>query len=784
MTRQFFLGVVAALAAACSLSTAEAGAIFFAGKLEKDKFVAADAKQPCYTVRYCTVTAAVNGDAVTVKTQETIAGPEAAVQTLCLIPLPEGGDVKNAIVSVSTADGERVLSGVRLLSSTKAQKLYETLAAGLGSVKVLALSGRPALLLPQFELRGKVELTVQYETKVQRYEGTQRLACPMPRADWAAGPVERVSLTATLETGEPLRAVFSPSHTAAVEREGLHKAAVRVRADSQTGSQDFRLCWVADKDDLGLRLLPYRSEDDEDGYFLLVGNPTGRAGAEKSIDKDVIFVLDTSGSMRGEKIEQARSAIEYCLGQLNPGDRFNIVTFGTGVTSFRDAPVPRSAETLAAASEFVEDIVAKGLTNISGALSRALASQPQKGRPRIMIFLTDGTPTSGEMSPEKIVAGVKEANTSQTRVFVVGVGHDVNVHLLDKLAEATDGSSEYIAPQEEIDAKVAALYDRLSRPVLTNVAVEWGELRTHSVYPQKLPALFRGSDVMMFGRYRGGGRHTLSLSGTLAGETVRYTCAADLPAKSEGKLNEFVAPLWAARKIGFLLQEIRLHGGNEELVAEVVRLSKRFGIMTEYTEFAAVMATDAHAAMDAVKKHLGEARAQQAGQWAFNQARNDRELQQRLVANPGAAVYLDRRGRALGNEGVTQIGERVFYLRDGQWVDGAEAGARKTRVVKLFSPEYHEMVRNHRDFARAQQLGWAIEMNVGGERIVVERDGQQKSDELRARHQDLQRNMELRHQNIDLRQQQMRDVQQQLQQAPRNQVPNLQIDQRLNQRNQ
>ncbi|NQU25070.1 MAG: VWA domain-containing protein [Candidatus Nealsonbacteria bacterium] len=474
---------------------------------------------------------------------------------------------------------------------------------------------------------------------------------------------------------------------------------------------------------------------------MLLGNPTGSDADEKAIEKDVIFVLDTSGSMRGEKIEQARAAIEYCLDRLNPGDRFNVVTFGTEVVSFRDAPVARTPDALAAAQTFIESVVAKGRTNIGGALAKVVEGKPEKDRPRITIFLTDGTPTAGELVPENILQSVKAVQPVATRIFVMGVGHDVNAHLLDKLAEATDGSSEYVGPDEEIDARVATLYDRLSHPVLTGVAIDFGELRPHAVYPQKLPALFKGSEVMVFGRYRGGGTHTIRVRGTLAGKSTEYACRAELPAEPDGQSNAFVAPLWAARKIGFLLQEIRLHGENDELITEVVRLSKKFGIVTEYTEFLAMLDVDVsnETAVGEAQRLMQYANRLQAGQWAVNQAFNDKELQNRVVATQGGNNYRDRRGNVVVNGNVRQFADQVFYLRDGQWVDAEEQGDRKTRVVKLFSPEYMELLRNNKDFARAQELGWAVSTNIDNERIVVENKGEQRMEELR-RPQELRMN--------------------------------------------
>jgi Ca-activated chloride channel family protein len=772
-------------------SVSVAGPIFVPGRLDDGKFVAdKEAKAPLCSIEYSTVTIRVEGDLAQTKIQETIVGPKEAVDSVCVIPLPKLAEPGGILVAAGLPNQDHaVLPSARFLAAPEAQKLYESIAEATGSVKILSLTGRPAIVIPAFKLRDKVEIVVEFAQRVEAPDGVHWLECPMPAVDWAKGPVARLSVAVEVTSREPLRAMFSPTHTVGVERKTPHEAVARVKADNHRGTDDFRLCWVADRDDLGLRALAYRGEGDEDGYFMLVGNPTGSDAEAALIAKDVVFVLDTSGSMRGEKIEQARAAIEYCLARLNPGDRFNIVTFGTEVESFRPEAVDRSEKNVAAARDFIEEVVAKGRTNISGALAKALEGKPQQDRPRITIFLTDGTPTAGELAPEKIVEAVKRVKPCPTRIFVMGVGHDVNAHLLDKLAEATDGSSEYVDPKEDIDAKVAALYDRLSHPVLTNVELAFGDLKPHSVYPEKLPALFKGSEVMVFGRYREGGKRTFTVSGMLAGKPATYTCAADLPAKPSGPANEFIAPLWAARKIGYLLQEIRLHGENDELVAEVVRLSKKFGIVTEYTEFIAFASGEVsdEKAMSEARRRMNMANTQQAGQWAFNQARNDKQLQQRMVATKDGNTYLDRRGRVVSNDNLRQIGSQAFYLRDGQWVDARDAGGRKTRVVKLFSPEYKELLRANADFARAQQLGWAMSINVGGERVVVEKDGVQKSEELR-KMQQVEENLpdpqELQQQNLrqnvrGLQQMQQAPTQQlqmnQMLQIPRNLMPNQQL---------
>jgi len=725
----------------------QAGPIFVPGTLEGDKFTPAPGVPcHCYTVRFSNANVAVEKDAAKVEIEETIDGPEKAVPAVVVVPLPDG--VNPASVRVTWAKGggeEKRLGDATFLDAAKAELTYQAIAKS-GLTKLLAFSGKPAILVPAVELGGKGKLTVTFGLEVKNTQGVRWLTCPMPAAGYSAAPVERVTVNVALKEKDPLRSIFSPTHNTTVTRKNATEATATVKVDRWTGMDDFRLYWAADNDALGLRVLAYRGADKEDGFFMLLGNPAG-AAAEKAVDKDVVLVMDTSGSMRGEKIEQARAALDYCISHLNAGDRFNIVTFGTDVKTFKDDLVAVTPEHRKAARTFVEDVVAHGQTNIAGGLEKALAGKAAEGRERIVIFVTDGAPTVGERSPEKILEQVKKQNAG-TKIFVMGVGNDVNAHLLDQLAELTDGSSEFVAPKEELDAKVAALYDRLSHPVLSGVAVTFGEAGAKSVLPSKVPVLFKGSEIMMVGRYKDGGKQTFTVAGTLAGKPVKYTVEANLPKEAGEASNEFLAPLWAARQIGYLLQEIRLRGANKELIEEVVKLSKQYGIVTEYTEFIASAAPvgvpggrpgvagfagvggGAGDAFAEAGKRLDMARKEQAGQWAVNQAFNDKQLQSRVVAGNVANTYRDRRGKDATFDNIQLIGQRAFYLQDGQWVDGEEAGTRKTVVVKLLSPEYLDLLKKDATFAKAQQLGWALSINVGDQRVVVEKEGKQKDETL------------------------------------------------------
>jgi Ca-activated chloride channel family protein len=299
--------------------------------------------------------------------------------------------------------------------------------------------------------------------------------------------------------------------------------------------------------------------------------------------KSIVFVLDTSGSREGAKMAQAREALKTFLGSLGAEDRFDVVPFSTEPEPFFGQRVPASAENVAEALQRVERVTAAGGTNIHAALEVALRDQENEGgRVPIVVFLTDGEPTVGEVVPENILAAARTANQAGSRVFVFGVGDQVNTHLLDSLAEQHGGARDYVRETERIDEKTRALFAKLSHPVMTDLALTVDGLTPTKVVPAKLPDLFAGDRLEVLGRFAGGGVHAIRLTGTVGGERREYVYEgrfAEAPAPDFA----FVAPLWAERRVGLLLDALRLNGANPELVAEVERLGREYRIVTPYT---------------------------------------------------------------------------------------------------------------------------------------------------------------------------------------------------------
>ena len=249
--------------------------------------------------------------------------------------------------------------------------------------------------------------------------------------------------------------------------------------------------------------------------------------------------------------------------------------------------------------------------------------------------------------------------------------------------------------------------------MLTDVQVDFGGLAVDHATPSTLGALFRGQEVLMLGRYSGGGTHTIALKGSLGGAARTFDVTAEFPTKPAVD-DAFIAWIWASRRIGDLLAEIRLEGQTQERVAEVVRLSHRFGIITEYTAFISQANTEftPEAANEEAAKLMKQANRNASGRWAVNQAGNDIQMASRKVSSAASNMYRDRQGKAVQAQKVKTVGGRTFYEREGKWVQ-SNSTAKKTRRVKKFSPEYFDLVRVNKDFARSQFEDANTVMDVG-----------------------------------------------------------------------
>jgi len=498
-----------------------------------------------------------------------------------LFPVPKGAQINKFTMEINGRPVE-----AELLAADKARGIYEDIVRRLKDPALLEYAGRDLFKVRIFpiEAHGRKRITLSYSQLLKSDAGLVNFILPLNTDKFSAKPVKNVSLKLDLETKRPLKSIYSPSHKVEIKRSGGNKATVGYEARDVQPDADFQIFFAQEQHDIGLNLLTYRTSG-EDGYFLLLASPGADVKNTKVIPKDVMFVLDTSGSMAGAKLEQAKKALAFCVENLNDGDRFEVLRFATEVEPLFDKMVEVAKESRSKAQTFIKDLKPLGGTAIDDALKKALALRPEKGdRPYIVIFLTDGRPTVGNTREDDIVANVTRASQGNVRVFCFGIGHDVNTHMLDKIAEETRAVSQYVLPEEDIEVKLSSFFSKIKEPVLASPKLTFPEsVRVTKLYPSPVPDLFKGEQLVLAGRYSGKGDGAIQIEGTVNGEVKKF--AHDVNFAAEANDHEFIPRLWATRRVGYLLDEIRLRGESKELKDEVVELARTYSIVTPYTAY-------------------------------------------------------------------------------------------------------------------------------------------------------------------------------------------------------
>jgi Ca-activated chloride channel homolog len=693
-----------------------------------------------------------------------------ALEGTFLFPLPFGARVDRFTMEINGKPVE-----AELLRADKARGLYEEIVRKLRDPALLEYAGRDLLKVRIFpiEPRTKKRITLDYSQILKGDDGLVQYSLPLDTDKYSARPVPSLRLKIELESERSLKSIYSPTHSVRIKREDDHRATVTLDASNLKPDADFQLYFAREEGEFGLNLLTQKKEGDEEGYFLLLASPGAELKQSRVIPKDVVFVLDTSGSMAGAKLDQAKKALEFCLANLNDQDRFDLLRFATEAEPLFDKLSPADADHRARAEKFVRDLRPIGGTAIDEALHRALAIRPEKTeRPFLVIFLTDGRPTVGNTSEDQIVEGVTKNKESLTRIFCFGIGTDVNTHLLDRITEQTKSFSQYVLPEEDIELKVSNFFTKIKAPVLTNPTITFPEsIRASRMYPSPLPDLFKGEQLVLAGRYRGEGDGKIVIAGMVQGESQRFSYQARFPKDSTE--HEFIPRLWATRRVGYLLDEIRLHGESQELKDEVTGLARKYGIVTPYTAYL-ILEDERQRGVAEHRQLLGPewygatARRQLSADYKrFSQDRvgdaaigGARSLNQLKQANaPEAAISLgteealrssgflnvvtapslpgqpvaapvsagqpvpmaaSRLAQREGARAIAQqsrfVGGRTFYQKGEQWVDAAaqSQGDANPLRIQFNSVAYYELLGKHPRVAPWLALGRQLRFVLDG----------------------------------------------------------------------
>jgi len=530
------------------------------------------------------VTIAIEEQAAVTRVVQTFHNPtDRPLEATYVFPVPKGAGVRKFAMWV---DGKEVPG--ELVEAGKARAIYTEIVRRTQDPGLLEYMDGNLLKLRVFPVpaRGDQKVALSFTAIAQNYAGLTEYMYPLRKAGRDSIAPDKLTIEATLTSQYPIQSIYSPSHAITVTRADDRHARVRLESGQGSADKDFQLYYTSAARDVGLTALFHRPARTDDGSFMMLISPRTELSRRQHVARDMVFVLDTSGSMQGTRIKQAQSALKYCLRNLGAEDRFGLIQFATTVAKYSETLLPADSRHIHQAQKWVEGLEAVGCTNIDEALAAALAMRSaDNGRNFTVVFFTDGQPTIGEQNPGQIVKNALAKNSAGTRIFTFGVGDDVNAVLLDQLADSTRSVSTYVRETEDIEAKVSGLYSKISKPVLTDLKLTVAAgVRLTDVYPPHLPDLFHGSQLVVLGRYKGKGPATVTLTGMVGNEKREFVYEVPFPGKTK-KDKSFVEDLWARRKVGYLLDQVRSHGENKEVVEEVIRLAKHHGIATPYTSY-------------------------------------------------------------------------------------------------------------------------------------------------------------------------------------------------------
>jgi len=657
---------------------------------------------------------------------------DATLEGTYFFPIPETA----SITEFAIWDGNRRLVG-EVRSREEARRIYDDIVRRQRDPGLLEYAGKDLFQASIFPINPhsdkKLELTY---TQILRAEnGTVAYRYPLGTGRQLAA-IGTVAGRVEIEGRDGLRNLYSPTHKIDTTRNGGNHVRVSFESAAGRDPQDFQLFYTVSRDDFASTLLTYR-EPGKDGYFLLMISPKDDLAEREYAAKDIVFVLDTSGSMADEgKMEKARAALLFGVKNLRAADRFNVVSFSGEEHLMAANLIAADDGGRARGLKFIQALQPTGGTNINDAVLAALKQFDGQSRPKMIVFLTDGLPTVGETKVASIVGNVRDANarTSTTarnvlagdargigeargtvRLFTFGVGYDVNTQLLDKLAAENGGAADYIEPKEDLEVKVSNFFAKVTHPVLTDLQVDMGGVETDLVYPRSLPDIFRGTQLTLIGRYRNANdlrNISLRLTGDSGGNRSRtFTYTGErFPLIEDG--NDFLPRLWATRRVGWLMEQIRANGEGRELRDEIVDLGTRYGIVTPYTSYLALESSSTSQTNDEMMRisplPMNGRRAARRDRAPSMPSNNASAGSGNFSVTTGAEAVQMSKGVRAQQETVTVTGDspatsatkrdvrgKTFYLREGVWTDAEfKAEARLPETTLAFgSDDYFTLLK-------------------------------------------------------------------------------------------
>lgn len=669
-----------------------------------------------------------------------------------LFPLPDDTTFSSFSLHI---DGKPVEG--KILEANAARQQYEAIVRQMVDPGLLEYADHKTVRARIFPIpaHGTKKVELEYTQLLKAENGLLKYSFPL-KAKGGDDPVEQIKIDVKLQSKQGLRTIWSPTHLISSARTTDSLAKVSYTGKEIIPDKDFLLYYSVSDKSMAANVLTHKTAD-EDGYFLLTLSPPMKA--EQIVAKDIVLIADTSGSMQGEKILQLKKALTYVVNALNSADRFSIVQFNTDAEALKSQLVQATPENKKLALEFINDLDARGGTNIGDALSMGVTMLNQTTeRPGFLVMMTDGEPTVGETNTSNLLKKVKSKR--DIRVFDFGVGNDIDTRFLNKLAEDNHGTSQYVSPDENIETALSGFYQKIKSPVLSDVSITYDGIQVKDTYPKSVKDIFQGSQVLLLGKYKGGGNARVNVQGKVNG--VAKSFSFPLTFSTSEPEHTYLPRLWAMRRIGYLTDVAKANGDNKEVVDEIIALSKKHGIISAYTSF---LATDPNegrrlengrpmpmpaAAPVAVRGSLAGRRQARfdslpaesslssafgggaggagfgprvsgddkgrtteflAGRMFAKKSESSDSFAKQIAMAPSSGSRAVARERELnklkakdslqGEEsksmGMKWIDGKTFYLKDGFWTDSVflEGSHPQPEVIQFGSAKYFDLVKKH-----------------------------------------------------------------------------------------
>jgi Ca-activated chloride channel family protein len=595
------------------------------------------------------------------------------IEGIFIFPIPE----RAAISEFAMYVGNQRIEG-EILDRDQARQIYQDIVRRMKDPALLEYMGRNMFRARVYPIpaRGEKRIQLSYTEILKAENNLIKYVYPLNTERFSLKPIEEVVISVKIDSSVPVANIYSSSHKVSIRKISETKATVGFEERNVKPDKDFILYYSLSQDDVGLSFLNW--EEEKENYYMLLASPAYTGRKEKLLNKNIIFVLDSSGSMSGKKIIQAKDAARFIIDHLDKNDKFSIIDFDDSVEAFSPELVAADSQNKSRALQFVDEIEDAGGTNINEALLQALKLTQAGDRPNYILFLTDGLPTVGVTRTPDILRNISQSNTFRSRIFVFGVGNDVNTELLDRISADNRGTSVYVEQGDDLEVAVSSYYEKISSPLLSDLKISFRGAEVRDSYPRNLPDLFKGSQLVLLGKFKGKGPVSVILSGKVGRKEKKFVL--ERQALTREVSFDFLPRLWATRRVGYLLEEIRLQGETQELVEEVKKLGLKYGIVTPYTSFLvtekerrliAAAAPEAEEALRA-KKVTG------AGAVKMAKATQVFKAQDRAVQ--------------VVSQQIRYKEDKTFYLKDAYWVDSVYEEGSPVKEIQFNSKEFFRLV--------------------------------------------------------------------------------------------